>query len=96
MAVSCKPLSAKQVELIVSVSDTGIGIPKENITSIFEPFIQADQTTTRKFGGTGLGLTITKRLVHLMNGHIHVEFEVGKGSKFSLTLNLPITDKANI
>lgn len=68
------------------VSDTGIGIPKERQQSIFEAFAQADTSTTRRFGGTGLGLTITSRLIHLMGGRIWVESELGQGSRFHCTV----------
>src|SRR6185437_2686213 len=59
-----------------TVADTGIGIPEDKRKSIFEPFSQADSSTTRKYGGTGLGLTISTRLVHMMSGKIWVESEV--------------------
>ncbi|MEI7802131.1 MAG: response regulator, partial [Bacteroidota bacterium] len=64
------------------ISDTGIGIPQDKLKSIFEPFTQADGSTTRKFGGTGLGLTITRNLIGLMHGDVYVTSELGKGSKF--------------
>jgi len=75
-----------QVVLHVTVSDTGIGIPVEKQATIFEAFTQADSTTTRRFGGTGLGLTITARLVGLMGGRIWVESQPGEGSRFHFTL----------
>ena len=66
-----------------SVSDTGIGIPEDKCETIFEPFTQVDSTTTRKYGGTGLGLNISKRLVELMGGHLKVDSAPGLGSTFS-------------
>jgi signal transduction histidine kinase/CheY-like chemotaxis protein/HPt (histidine-containing phosphotransfer) domain-containing protein len=71
-----------------SVSDTGIGIPPEKQRLIFEPFQQADPSTTRHYGGTGLGLTISARLVGLMGGRLGVESEAGRGSTFSFTVPL--------
>ncbi|MBC7464668.1 MAG: response regulator [Bdellovibrio sp.] len=73
-----------QVEF--SVSDTGIGIAKENFEKIFNAFSQADNSTTRKFGGTGLGLSICARLVRLMNGEINLKSELNKGSTFTFTV----------
>lgn len=69
-------------QLQVSVSDTGVGIPEDKLDSIFEAFSQADGSTTREFGGTGLGLTITSHLVHRMGGRIWVDSTVGTGSTF--------------
>ena len=80
--VDADPLGADQVTLKVKVIDTGIGIPADKIDHIFESFSQADQSTTRKFGGTGLGLTVCKRLVTAMDGKIWATSEVGKGSIF--------------
>jgi signal transduction histidine kinase/DNA-binding response OmpR family regulator len=73
------------------VRDTGIGISKEKQDKIFHSFAQADSSTTRNYGGTGLGLTISKRLVELMRGEIGVESNPGVGSRFWFTLNLPKT-----
>ncbi|MEL6696408.1 MAG: ATP-binding protein [Bacteroidota bacterium] len=70
----------------ISVSDTGIGIPQEKLNAIFDAFQQADGSTARKFGGTGLGLTITKQLVSLHGGEIGVNSEIGEGSTFWFTL----------
>lgn len=78
------------IELIFSVRDTGIGIPKEKHSSIFDRFTQASEDTTRKFGGTGLGLSICKKLVELQNGKLLIESEPGLGSKFSFNLHLLI------
>ncbi len=70
----------------VSVSDTGIGIPAHMREEIFDPFVQVDSSSKRKFGGTGLGLALTKRFVEMHNGKIWVESEEGKGSTFTFTL----------
>jgi PAS domain S-box-containing protein len=73
-------------DLILSVEDTGIGIPSEQQEMIFDSFRQQDGQSTRKYGGTGLGLAISKRLVEMMNGHISVKSTVGSGSVFEITL----------
>ncbi len=74
--------------LVYRVSDTGIGIPKDEVENIFAEFRQVDTTITREYGGTGLGLSITKRLVEMHGGRIGVESELGKGSSFFFTVPL--------
>jgi len=76
--------------LTAHVSDTGIGIPPEKGNSIFESFTQADASMTRRFGGTGLGLTLSKQIVELMGGKIWFESEVGKGSTFSFSMPVKV------
>jgi signal transduction histidine kinase/DNA-binding response OmpR family regulator/HPt (histidine-containing phosphotransfer) domain-containing protein len=82
-----------QVILAFSVQDTGIGMTAEQAAKLFQPFTQADTSTTRKFGGTGLGLTISKRLVEMMSGEIGVDSKPGKGSNFHFTAVLGLASQ---
>jgi PAS domain S-box-containing protein len=84
----CLPAGEEEWEVHLSVTDTGVGIPVEKQAQVFEAFSQADTSTTRKYGGTGLGLTICARLVAMMGGRIWVDSEEGKGSTFHFTLVL--------
>lgn len=74
------------IDLVFSVTDTGIGIPPEKVSSIFDSFSQVDSTTTRKYGGSGLGLAIVKRLVELMGGQVWLSSQPGQGSCFSFRI----------
>jgi two-component system, sensor histidine kinase and response regulator len=85
-----RPIDSEHVLVTFTVSDTGIGIPREKHATIFDPFTQADASTTRRFGGTGLGLTISARLAALMGGGISVESETGRGTQFRLDLPFEI------
>ncbi|HIE28965.1 TPA: response regulator, partial [Candidatus Poribacteria bacterium] len=80
-------------QLLISVTDTGIGIPSEKQEKIFNPFIQADSSTTREYGGTGLGLTLSKRIVELLSGKIWFESEEGKGSVFSFSIPVVVIER---
>jgi len=84
----CVELSKKGNRIYISIKDTGIGIPEDKINSIFDPFIQVDSSLSRKYEGSGLGLSIAKSIVDLHNGHISVKSRVGKGSAF--TIELPV------
>jgi signal transduction histidine kinase len=82
----------ERYNVIIEISDTGIGIPKDRIEKIFESYEQADASIGRNYGGTGLGLTICKSLVDLMDGYVEVESETGKGASFIITLPFRVAD----
>ena len=90
LSVTSEKASETEVSVHFSVTDTGIGIPAEMQTMVFDPFSQADASATRKYGGTGLGLTISARLVEMMGGTLRVESEPGQGSSFHFTLRLAL------
>ena len=90
--VKCTDTTADDVELHFCVEDTGIGIPKDKMESVFEAFQQVDSTMTRRFGGTGLGLAISSRMVSLMGGRCWVESEVGRGSEFHFTCRFKLAE----
>ncbi len=94
LRVTSDAVSSAPGALRFTISDTGIGIPREKLGAVFERFTQADSSTTRRYGGSGLGLTISKRLVELMGGRIWVESEVGKGSVFTFTMPLEVWAEA--
>lgn len=85
-SVDASPANDGRVEILFAVKDTGIGISRENIGSLFQSFSQVDSSTTRNYGGTGLGLAISKRLVELMGGKIRAESTPGEGSTFYFTI----------
>ncbi|MDF2591015.1 MAG: domain S-box protein [Clostridia bacterium] len=92
--IDCLRNSGRKVLLGFTVSDTGIGIPQDKITNLFQSFHQLDSTTTRRYGGTGLGLSIVKSLLELMGGTIKVESCLGKGSSFIFELPLDVEEEA--
>ena len=94
--VYCTLQKEKELEITFLVLDTGIGISKEDQAKLFKIFSQVDGTITRRYGGTGLGLYVSKQLVELMGGHIDVESEVGKGTTFQVSILLPLAEQTVI
>ena len=91
--VICEAFNDQRARLHFQVIDSGIGIPQDKLKSIFEAFEQGDSSTSRKFGGTGLGLTISARLIDLMQGRIWAESQVGQGSHFHFVVELAVTQQ---
>ncbi|MDT8999376.1 PAS domain S-box protein [Paucibacter sp. APW11] len=90
VSVQLREPVGSEAQIEFAVADTGIGIAEEHRERLFSAFSQAEASTTRRFGGTGLGLAISQRLVQLMGGHLHLDSEVGHGSRFSFVLKLPV------
>jgi len=88
-------VEAGQVLVKLQITDSGVGISKMSQATLFEPFTQADNSTSRRFGGTGLGLSICRRLAQLMGGEIELVSELGLGSSFTLSLQLPVAGPSN-
>ena len=91
VAVAAEPVEDERTIVTVRVHDTGIGIPADRIALLFDPFTQADSTTTREYGGTGLGLAISRRLTELMGGTVELDSEVGRGTTATFTFQAPVT-----
>ncbi|MCX5874225.1 MAG: response regulator [Deltaproteobacteria bacterium] len=88
VSVKAEPLSDSELNLVFAVRDTGVGIPEEKLGSIFLAFVQVDSSSTRQFGGTGLGLAVSSQLCQMMGGKIRAESELGKGSVFYFTVRM--------
>jgi len=94
LGIECLKRSEEEAEIRFEVRDTGMGIPAEHHSKIFDAFQQSDTSVTRQFGGTGLGLSISARIVRMMGGEIQVESTAGKGSRFFFTVKLKTAKNA--
>jgi len=90
LEVKALSIKSESTHIEFSVTDSGIGISEEKLKKIFEQFIQADEKTTRKYGGTGLGLTISQKLVELMGGELRADSKHNRGSKFYFDIVVPV------
>ena len=88
--IKTEPKNKKSIDLIVTIKDTGIGIPENKLENVFEEFTQAEMNTTRQYGGTGLGLSIVKKLISLQNGKIELKSKQGEGSSFTFIIPFDI------
>lgn len=93
--VTCQTQNVNNILLVFSVRDEGIGIPKDRIERMFDMFTQADSSTTRKYGGSGLGLNISQRMVHAWGGTISIDSEVNAYSIFTFTLPTTAVEQKN-
>ncbi len=87
-------ISSKEINIQFEIKDTGIGIPDEKIERLFKAFSQVDSSTTRKYGGTGLGLVICEKLIHLMNGNISVSSHIGQGTTFFFNIHVGVSSQS--
>jgi signal transduction histidine kinase/ligand-binding sensor domain-containing protein/DNA-binding response OmpR family regulator len=91
LSVKSEVTGDRDCRIMFTVTDTGIGLTEEQVSKLFKPFIQAASDTTRKYGGSGLGLSISKQLVELQGGHVSVESKPGEGSTFSFAITYPVS-----
>ena len=92
ITISVVSSKVKEYAVDINISDTGIGMTPDQVDKVFKPFTQADEKTTRKFGGTGLGLTITKMFAEMMGGEINLKSKEGKGTTFTVTIPTKVSD----